>query len=403
MLLTPIVRRNWVDGELVDTHRTYPDEVKRIAREEQVPWIDMEALTREWIRGVGEEPSKDYFMWVEPGTCPLHPGGRQDNTHLNVRGARIVSRMVAREIQTLLPELGPHIRFPDFVVAKDGSGDFFTVQEAVDALPDFSRETIRVLVREGVYFEKISIPASKRSVCLEGEGADKSIVRFDGYAGRLDACGRKMGTSGSSTVYFGGDDWEVRDMGFENTAGEVGQAVAVQCIGTNLHFVGCRFIGNQDTLYLYGRGNCDGQTVEDNSVCRFERCYIEGTTDFIFGSAEARFDDCEIRSKADSYITAASTCRGQRQGFVFVGCRLTAAPGVTACYLGRPWRNYAQTLFVGCEMGGHIRPEGWHNWSKPEAEKTVRYGEFGSTGPGAGTEKRVKWAKKLSMRDVGKL
>ncbi len=403
VLLTPIVRRNWVEGELVDTHRTYPDEVKRIAREEQVPWIDMEALTREWLVEVGEEPSKKYFMWVEPGTCPRHPDGRQDNTHLNVRGAHVVARMVAREIQTLLPELGKHICFPDFVVAKDGSGDFFTVQEAINALPDFSREKIWLLVREGVYFEKIAIPFSKRNILLTGEGAHRSVIRYDGYAKRLDACGREMGTSGSSTIYFGGDDWEVRCMGFENTAGEVGQAVAVQCIGTNISFVGCRFIGNQDTLYLYGRGNCDGYKVTDNSVYSFYRCYIEGTTDFIFGSAEARFEECEIHSKSDSYITAASTCQGQRRGFTFVRCRLTAAEGVTACYLGRPWRIYAQTIFVGCEMGAHIRPEGWHNWSKPEAEKTARYGEYGSTGPGAGTDKRVKWAKKLSARDVENL
>lgn len=403
LLLTPIVRRNWVDGELVDTHDGYPAAMKRVAEEEQVPLIDMEAITREWLKGVGEEPSKAYYMWVEPGTCPLHPKGRQDNTHLNVRGAHEVARMVAREVQTTLPEVGKHIRFPHFVVAKDGSGDFFTVQEAVNALPDFSRETITLLIREGVYFEKISIPASKRSVLLLGEGADRSVIRFDGYAKRLDACGREMGTSGSSTVYFGGDDWEVRDLGFENTAGEVGQAVAVQCLGDRITFIRCRFIGDQDTLYLHGRGNREGDTAGDNCRYEFIGCYIEGTTDFIFGSAAGSFFDCEIRSKSDSYITAASTWKGQEQGFLFCECRLTAAPGVTACYLGRPWRNHAQTLFVDCEMGAHIRPEGWHNWSKPAAEKCTRYGEYGSTGPGADPSGRVKWAKRLSARDVEKM
>lgn len=403
LLLTPIVRRNWVEGRLVDTHDGYPAAMKRVAAEEQVPLIDMEAITREWLNGVGEEPSKAYYMWVEPGTCPLHPKGRQDNTHLNVKGAHEVARMVAREVQTMLPEVGRHIQFPDFVVAKDGSGDFFTVQEAVNALPDFSREEIWLLVREGVYYEKISIPASKRTVRMTGEGAERSVVSFDGYAKRPDACGREMGTSGSSTVYFGGDDWRIEKMGFANTAGPVGQAVAVQCLGDRIRFVGCRFLGDQDTLYLYGRGNRDGDTPGDNCSYEFVDCYVEGTTDFIFGSAAAEFRNCEIRSKADSYITAASTWKGQKRGFVFRRCRLTAAEGVRSCYLGRPWRNHARTCFVECEMGAHIRPEGWHNWSKPEAEKCAFYGEYGSTGPGAGAAGRVKWAKKLSAREVGKL
>lgn len=403
LLLTPIVRRNWVDGVLVDTHTDYSEAMKRVAREEQVPLIDMEAITREWVQGMGEEPSKACYMWVEPGTCPLHPAGRQDNTHLNVRGAREVSRMVAREVQTTFPEIGRHLRFPDFVVARDGSGDFFTVQEAVNALPDFSRDTIWLLVRKGVYYEKISIPASKRMVRMTGEGAAESVISFDGYAKRPDACGREMGTSGSSTIYFGGDDWRVEDMGFENTAGEVGQAVAVQCLGDRISFVRCRFSGDQDTLYLYGRGNRDGDTPGDNCSYEFEACYVEGTTDFIFGSAAAEFRDCEIRSKADSYITAASTWKGQKRGFVFRRCRLTAADGVTACYLGRPWRVHAQTFFVDCELGAHIRPEGWHDWSKPEARKCARYGEYGSTGPGAGSDGRVRWAKRLSAREAAEL
>lgn len=403
LLMTPIVRRNWVDGRLVDTHGGYPAAVKRVAEEEQVPLIDMESITREWVSGMGEEPSKACYMWVEPGTCPLHPNGRQDNTHLNIRGAHEVARMVAREVQTILPEVGAHLQFPDFVVAKDGSGDFFTVQEAVNALPDFSREEIWLLIREGVYREKISIPASKRTVRMTGEGAEKSVISFDGYAKRPDACGREMGTSGSSTVYFGGDGWDVRDLGFENTAGEVGQAVAVQCLGDRIAFTRCRFLGNQDTLYLHGRGNREGDTAGNNCRYDFTDCYVEGTTDFIFGSAEALFTGCEIRSKADSYITAASTWKGQKRGFVFRNCRLTAAPGVKACYLGRPWRIHAQTIFVACEMGAHILPEGWHNWSKPEAEKRTRYGEYGSTGAGAWQAHRVRWAKKISAREVEKM
>jgi len=176
--------------------------------------------------------------------------------------------------------------------------------------------------------------------------------------------------------------------------------VALQCLGSGGHFYNCRFLGNQDTLYLHGRGNCDGRKVDGNSVCIFEDCYVEGTTDFIFGSAAALFVRCEIRSKADSYITAASTCMGQPAGFVFLQCRLTADEGVDACYLGRPWRDHAQTCFLSCELGAHIRPAGWHDWNKPHARKTVRYGEFGCTGPGASAAGRVKWARKMNSGDA---
>lgn len=402
ILLTPIVRRKWENGQLIDTHTPYSEAMRRVAHLEQVPWIDMEALTRQWVQELGDKASKGCYMWVEAGTSPLYPDGREDDTHLNVRGAHQVARMVARELMTLAPELAPNLRFPDLVVAQDGSGDFFTLQEAVLALPDFSRDTTRLLLRAGTYHEKVSIPASKRRVKFEGEGADRTKITYDAYSSERDRFGRERGTSGSSTLYFGGDGWLVEGITFENSAGEVGQAVAVQCIGDRIWFRNCRFLGWQDTLYLYGVGNRDGEEVEHNSAYRFEKCYIEGSTDFIFGSAEALFIGCEIHSKRDSYITAASTCRGQERGFRFVGCRLTAAEGVTKCFLGRPWRSYAQTTFEECWLGEHIAPEGWHNWSKLEAERTVRYREIGSTGPGAAPEERVAWAETLHGRSYEK-
>uniref|UniRef100_UPI004055C113 pectinesterase family protein n=1 Tax=Alistipes sp. TaxID=1872444 RepID=UPI004055C113 len=393
ILMTPISRRHWRDGELLYRHGEYPEVVARIAHEEQVPWIDMKSLTRAWLLTLGDEESKSYFMHVDPGHSPLYPDGKVDDTHLNVRGAHVVARMVAREVQTLLPELAPYLRLPDLVVAKDGSGDFFSLQEAVMALPDFSRSEIWLLVREGEYREKVTIPSTKRMVRLTGEGADRTMIAWDDYAQKVNRFGQQMGTSGSSTIYFGGDHWQVEELTFANTAGPVGQAVAVQCLGSEICFLRCRFLGWQDTLYLHGVGNRDGEELSSNARYRFEECYVEGSTDFIFGSAEARFERCEIQSKQDSYITAASTCKGQPMGLLFVECRLTAAQGVTRCYLGRPWRNYAQTGFVRCYMGEHILPEGWHNWSKPEAEKTVRYWEVASEGPGAAPKGRVKWAK----------
>ena len=386
-----------------------------MAAAEGTQLIDAERLTRAWVSSLGEEASRAYYMWVEPGTSPRWPDGRRDDTHLNVRGARAVARMIAAQLPAEVPELGRRLVASDFVVAQDGSGDFFTLTEAVAAVPDFCRDTTRILVCEGVYREKIVVPATKRNVILEGvPDTDRPAVSkagfenrrgavtvtWDDYAAKIGATGRPLGTSGSSTVYFGGDGWTVRGLTFENAAGCVGQAVAVQCLGTDLHFIGCRFLGNQDTLYLYGAGNRDGRTCAENARIRFDDCYVEGTTDFIFGSAAALFRNCEIRSKADSYITAASTCKGQPVGFVFRNCRLTAAEGVTRCWLGRPWRDYAQTVFVGCHLGPHIVPEGWHDWSKPRAHRTAFYAEYHSEGPGAAPRSRVGWSRQLTGKEV---
>ena len=395
VLLTPIVRRHFSGESLDDTHGEYLDAVRQVAAGEQTPLIDAERLTRAWVAELGDEASKAFYMWVEEGTCPLWPDGRQDNTHLNVRGARTVARMIAAELPQAVPALGERLVPSDFTVARDGSGDFFTLTEAVAAVPDFGRDTTRIVVCGGVYREKISIPATKRLVALTGRG-DVTLT-WDDYAAKIGPTGRPLGTSGSSTLYFGGDGWTVRNITFENAAGRVGQAVAVQCLATDLRFIGCRFLGNQDTLYLYGAGNRDGERVTENARIRFEECYIEGTTDFIFGSAAALFRRCEIRSKADSYITAASTCRGQRCGLIFEECRLTADEGVTACWLGRPWRDHAQTLFLRCHLGAHIRPEGWHDWNKPRTHRTAFYAECASEGPGA-AGRRVPWARRIAER-----
>ena len=398
VLLTPIARRHFSPaGELLKTHGAYPDEVRRVAREEGVELLEMEACTEEWLRGLGDEPSRPYFMWVTKGTSPLYPDGREDNTHLNVRGAHVVARMVADRVREQLPALAAHLRIADLVVAKDGSGDFFTLTEAIAAIPDFNNAaTIRL--SEGVYREKISIPATKRNVKLYGVG--KAVVSWDDYASKPSLLGRPVGTSGSSTIYFGADGWTVENVTFENTAGRVGQAVAVQTLASNLRFIRCRFLGDQDTLYLYGKGNHEGLATTANTWVYFEDCYIEGTTDFIFGAASALFRGCEIRSKSDSYVTAASTWEGLPCGLTFVDCHLTADEGVTKCYLGRPWRDHAQTVFIRCELGSHILPAGWHDWGKPHAHTTAYYGEYDSRGPGAAKKGRVDWSHQLTKKEA---
>ncbi|MDE5997436.1 MAG: pectin esterase, partial [Muribaculaceae bacterium] len=199
-----------------------------------------------------------------------------------------------------------------------------------------------------------------------------------------------MGTFRTYTMRVDGCNMTFKNLTIRNNAGRVGQAVALHTEGTNLIFDNCRFLGDQDTLFLAGH----------DSELKFEDCYVEGTTDFIFGPATAWFSNCLIHSKADSYITAASTPENVKIGFVFLNCRLTADPEVKKVYLGRPWRPYAYTAFIDCEMDNHITPAGWDNWRNPENEKTARYFESGSKGSGANSDNRTGWARKLTANEV---
>lgn len=273
----------------------------------------------------------------------------------------------------------------DFVVAQDGSGDFQTIQEAVNAVRDYTPLRRTIFVRNGVYREKLEIPSWKTGITLIGESVDSTIIDYDDYAGKDD-----ITTFTSYTARISGNDIHVYDITFRNSAGPVGQALALFVEGDRVVFDNCRFIGHQDTILAAGEG----------SRQYFRDSYIEGTTDFIFGPATAYFENCHIHSKKNSYITAASTPENEPYGFVFEGCRLTAEPDVDRVYLGRPWRDHAQTVFLNSEIGGHIVEEGWHNWSRPEAEETVFYGEYGNTGPGADVSRRVPWARTLSEQEA---
>lgn len=276
----------------------------------------------------------------------------------------------------------------EITVAQDGSGDFTTITESLEAIRAFMDYKVTVNIRNGVYREKIIIPSWIQNVDFIGESADSTIITWSDHANI-----NNMGTFRTYTVRVDGNDLTFRNLTIENDAEQKGQAVALHTEGTNLAFYNCRFLGNQDTIF----------TGAPYSNLYFKGCLIEGTTDFIFGGATALFVDCEIYSRRDSYITAASTPEDADAGYVFVNCRLTAAPGVGKVYLGRPWRPYAATVFIDCEMDGHILPQGWDNWRNPDNEKTARYGEYGSKGPGGDMSKRAAWAKQLSKDDVDNL
>lgn len=281
---------------------------------------------------------------------------------------------------------------PDtIVVARDGTGQFRTVCEAIEVCRAFMEYHKVVYVKNGVYKEKVIIPSWLTNIEVCGESADKTIITYDDHANvRMQETGKPMGTFRTYTVKVEGTDITFKNITIENNAARLGQAVALHTEGDRLKFIGCRFLGNQDTVY----------TGMPGTRLYFSNCYIEGTTDFIFGPSTAWFEGCTIHSKQNSYVTAASTPSDVAYGYVFNRCRLTAAEGVDKVYLGRPWRPYAYTLFMNCELGKHIVPSGWHNWGKKANEKTSRYAEYNNTGEGAKTDQRVSWSRQLTRKEA---
>lgn len=272
-----------------------------------------------------------------------------------------------------------------FTVAKDGTGDYRYIQDAIDAMRVYPLSRITLYIKNGVYNEKIVLPPENTDVTFIGEDVDKTIIVFNDYSGR----GRHT-TFTSYTAKISGNRFIAENITFSNSAGPVGQAVALHVDADKAIFRNCRFLGNQDTIFLGGENACQF----------FVNCYIEGTTDFIFGPATAVFQNCTLRCKSNSYITAASTTVNKPFGFVFLDCKINADSSVTRLFLGRPWRAHAKTVFIRCSLPDVITPGGWDNWSNPENEKTVFYGEYKSAGPGARPGERVKWAHQLTEKQA---
>ena len=350
VLFNSIVRRNFYDNQnavadddlrrekmegtslegdsLIDTHGAYLDSPRNVAAELDVPFVDLNRLTYDLVQGMGREASQSLYCWVAANTCAACPKGRQDNTHLSIQGARRVARLAVDALGEAVPALKPCIRHYDFVVAKDGSGDFLTVQDAINAVPDFRKnKRTTILVRPGEYKERVIVPECKINISLIGQTG--AVITNDGYASKLNSL--------------------------------------------------------QDTLYTYGKG------------CRqyYEDCYVEGTVDFIFGWSTAVFNRCTVHSLSKGYLTAPSTDKEQKYGYVFYDCKMTAEPGVEGVALSRPWRPYAKAVFIRCNLGGHIAPAGWNNWGKKSNEETVTYAEYQNTGEGARPKARAPYGHQL--------
>ncbi|GGH27242.1 hypothetical protein GCM10011418_37080 [Sphingobacterium alkalisoli] len=278
------------------------------------------------------------------------------------------------------------------VVAADGTGDFTTVQAAINAAPNNRKTYFYIYIKKGAYKEVITIPKNKDYIYLYGEDAAYTILTFDNYAKRLRPDGSEFGTSGSASFFANGDFFVAENLTFENTAGiDAGQALAINIGGARSSFRNCRFLGHQDTWYA---GNGTFQYLRD--------CFIEGSVDFIFGGSTAFFDECHMQSTRNGYITAASTPENQLYGYVFQKCKITAYPTVAegSVYLGRPWRPHAKVVFLQPNLGKHIRKEGWHNWGNAANETSAFYAEYNSTGEGASPSTRVAWSRQLTTEQA---
>lgn len=297
----------------------------------------------------------------------------------------------------LLPSAGnaanPYDNPDTLVVARDGTGQFRNIAEAIEVCRAFMDYHKVIFVKKGTYKEKLIIPQSLTNIEICGEDRDNTIITWDDHANVIyPPTGKPMGTFRTYTLKIEGANITLKNITVENNAARLGQAVALFTTGDKIVFLNCRFLGHQDTIYT---GNARSRHY-------FKDCYIEGTTDFIFGPSTAWFENCDIFCKADSYITAASTPQNVTYGYIFNNCRITADANVSKVYLGRPWRDYGYTLFMNCELPRQIRPEGWHHWQK-EREKTARYLEYNNHGEGANTKGRATWSRQLTKKEAQKI
>ena len=273
----------------------------------------------------------------------------------------------------------------DIVVDRKGTGNFRNIQQAIDSVRAFNPAgTVTIFIKKGFYKEKLEIPTHVCNVRLIGEDRDKTIINWDDHA-KIN----KMGTFKTYTFKICGNDIRLENLTVENSAAQMGQAVALHVEGDRAVFLNCRFLGNQDTIY----------TGRENMRQYFLNCYIEGTTDFIFGPSTVWFEGCSILCKRNSYITAASTPQNIKYGYILNNCKIMLADSVSEEYLGRPWRSYAMTLYMNCQLPKGIRPVGWDNWRNAENEKTARYFEYNNTGEGADTSGRT-WSKVLTKKEA---
>jgi pectinesterase len=412
ILVTPLTRRQWDKenpGKIKSSLAPYSEEVRKIAAAKNVPLVDLQARSIELCESLGKEKCLEFSPTkVVDGTNVF------DGTHLKPNGSVMFARLVVEELRKNVPELAPVLlaeprnanpepadsKF-DAVVSADGSGTQTNLQNAINAAPDNGTNVFSILIKAGTYQGQFLVP-KKKHIRFVGEETTNTVLT---YAFNVNERPPGETYPFNPGVVIVGDDFSAEHLTIQNTSGDHGQALALRVDGDRVVFNDCRILGWQDTLMI------------NNGRNYFTNCFVAGRVDFIYGSAAAVFDRCEIQSRNGGHVTAASTPKDRPFGFVFMNCKLTGDPqswvntnGIPAhtnslpmADLGRPWRSYASVTYLNCEMGDHIKPAGWNNWGNPTNELTARFAEYNSTGPGANPDQRVKWAKQLTKDEAGKI
>jgi pectinesterase len=409
ILVTPLVRRQWDKGStnrIKSSLAPYAEEVRKIAAEKNVPLVELHDRAKELCESLGKEKCLEF----SPTKTNADGTTAFDGTHLKGEGHVMFARLVVEELRKNVPELAPVLRAEPLsenpevadskynaVVAFDGSGTHTNLQDAIAAAPDNGTNAFIILIKPGTYAGQFVVPKGKDHLKFIGEETENTILTGS-WNQNESPTGSGRPLYNNASVEILGDDFHAENIAFQNTSGDHGQALALRADGDREVFNHCRLLGWQDTLLV------------NNGRYYFTNCYVEGRVDFIYGSATAVFDRCEIHSKNGGHVTAANTPKDRAVGFVFMNCKLTGDPqpwvspaGILAntnsapmADLGRPWRPFASVTYLNCELGAHIKPEGWNNWRNPTNELTARFGEYHSTGPGANPNRRVKWARQLT-------
>lgn len=271
------------------------------------------------------------------------------------------------------------------VVAKDGSGQYSTVQAAVNAVPANNTTRTVIYIKNGTYTEVVTVPSNKPFITFAGQDENKTVISYNNYSGKPMPGGGTYNTANSASVFINATDFLAVNLTFQNTAGDVGQAVAIDVAGDRANFYHVRFLGWQDTLLAW-----KGRQYY-NSV------YVAGRTDYIFGDATAYFYQCQIQSLNGWGITAQyRQTASETTGYVFDSCNITGTPA-NSTILGRPWGPYARVVYLNTSMDSSIVPAGWANWSSTSNNyKTAYFAEYNSSGAGANPSARVSWSHQLT-------
>ncbi len=417
VLVTPLSRRQWDKanpGKIKSSLAPYAEDVRQIAADEHVPLVDLQARSIELYEKLGPEKCYEFSP-----TKIVDGKTVYDGTHLQGPGRVLFARLVVNELRKAVPALDPvlldkpynpmprlDVDGYDAIVANDVSASYTNLQLAINAAPTNSTRPYRILIKSGSYQGQFIVPKGKNHLEFIGEDLTNTVLTY-GLNVREQDDNTDLRFRGTGVIVLG-DDFYATNLTIQNTSGDHGQALALRVDGDRAIFNHCRILGWQDTVMLnLGRDY-------------FTNCYVAGRVDFIYGSAAVVFNRCEIHSKNGGHVTAANTPRNKPYGLVFMNCNLTGDPqpwvnadgvatnvpmnGLPAkADLGRPWRPYASVTYLDCEMGAHIKPEGWNNWRNPTNELTARFSEYNSTGPGANPEKRFKWAKQLTQEQADKI